>query len=66
LRGAHAALAERHRALARRARRADLAHAGVLLEDKRYSLSLHYRHAPDHEPPARVSAQLRGSSPPRT
>jgi trehalose 6-phosphate phosphatase len=28
--------------------------AGVLLEDKRYSLSLHYRHAPDHDHAERV------------
>ena len=27
----------------------DLQHAGVLVEDKRYSLSLHYRHAQDHD-----------------
>jgi trehalose 6-phosphate phosphatase len=31
-----------------------LAEAGVLLEDKRYSLSLHYRHAADHEHAERV------------
>jgi trehalose 6-phosphate phosphatase len=31
-----------------------LAEAGVVLEDKRYSLSLHYRHAPDHAYAERV------------
>lgn len=35
-----------------------LAEAGIVLEDKRYSLSLHYRHAPDHELAERVIRRL--------
>jgi len=33
-----------------------LAAAAVVLEDKRYSLSLHYRHAPDHDAARKVIA----------
>ena len=36
------------------ARCAPLSGAGVLLEDKRYSLSLHYRHAPDRDAACRA------------
>ncbi|WP_084199576.1 trehalose-phosphatase [Noviherbaspirillum autotrophicum] len=32
--------------------------AGIVLEDKRYSLSLHYRHAPDQEAAARRLTEL--------
>jgi trehalose 6-phosphate phosphatase len=38
------------------ARDGSLAEAGITLEDKRYSLSLHYRHAPDHAAAQRVIA----------
>jgi trehalose 6-phosphate phosphatase len=44
------------RAALERSREPSLAEAGILLEDKRYSLSLHYRNAPDQVTAQRVIA----------